>query len=404
MKVKEDFPILKRKIHGKKLVYLDSAATSMKPKVVIEALKEFYEKHNANVQRSIYQLSQEATEKHEESRRKIAKFIGAKENEIIFTRNATESMNLLMQAYAFHKLKNDSEIISSVMEHHSNILPWQFWSRISGGKLNFVDINNDGTLKMSDYEKINEKTKLVTITHASNVLGTINNVEKIAHLAHENNSLVHIDGAQSVPHMPIDVKKLGIDFLSVSGHKMLGPTGIGFLYASEGAQENMEPFMYGGEMNKSVSLKDAVWSDPPIKWEAGTPAIAEAVALGAAVDYLNKIGMKNVRKHEESIVKHAMKRLGEVEELKLFGPNDEKIKGAVFSFALDGIHSHDIAEILDQEGIEVRSGKMCAEPLLKRLGLNTVSRASFYIYNDKDDIDKLFDGLQKLRKVFKLDK
>lgn len=405
MQVRKDFPILTKNVRGKKLVYLDSAATSMKPNVVIETLKEFYEKYNANVQRGIYELEQEATEKHEEARRKIAKFIGAKENEIIFTRNTTEGINLLMQSYTLHKLGKDAEIISSVMEHHSNILPWQFWSKITGGKLNFVDINNDGTLQMGDYGKLlNQNAKLVTVAHVSNVLGTINDVEEIAKISHENNSLIHADAAQSVPHMPIDVKKLGVDFLSASGHKMLGPTGIGFLYASETAQEEMEPFMYGGEMNKSVSLKDAVWSDPPLKWEAGTPAIAEAVALGAAVGYLNKIGMKKVRKHEENIVKYAMKRLGEVEELKLFGPHNEKIKGAIFSFVLDGIHSHDAAAILDQEGIAVRSGRMCAEPLLKRLGLNTVARASFYIYNDKDDVDKLVEGLQKLRKVFKLDK
>jgi len=404
MKIKNDFPILKRKMNGKNLVYLDSAATSMKPSVVINALKEFYENYNANVQRGIYQLSQEATEKHEEARSKIAKFIGAKEKEIIFTRNATESMNLLMQAFALHKLKKDDEIVSSVMEHHSNILPWQFWAKISGGKLNFVDIKNDGVLKMSDYSKIvNKNTKLITVTHVSNVLGTINDVKEISKIAHDKGIAIHVDGAQSVPHMPIDVKKLGIDFLSVSGHKMLGPTGIGFLYASEEMQENMEPFMYGGEMNKEVNLKDAKWNDSPWKWEAGTPAIAEAIALGAAIDYLNKIGMKNVRKHEEEIVKYALKKLGEIEGLKLFGPHDVIIKGAVFSFLLDKIHSHDIAQVLDKEGIAVRSGRMCAEPLLKRLGVSNVARASFYMYNDKDDVDKLAQGLNKIRGVFKLE-
>lgn len=405
LQVKKDFPIFKKKIKGRNLVYLDSSATSMKPRIVTKTLKEFYEKHNSNVQRGIYELAQEATERHEEARRKIAKFIGAKENEIIFTRNTTEAINLLMQSYALRKLGKDAQIVSSVMEHHSNILPWQFWSKSSGGKLEFVDINNDGALKMEDYGGLlNQNTKLVTITQVSNVLGTINDVEEIAKLAHENNSLIHVDAAQSIPHMPIDVKKLGVDFLSASGHKMLGPTGIGFLYASESAQEEMEPFMYGGEMNKSVSLQNAVWSDPPLKWEAGTPAIAEAVALGSAVDYLNEIGMKNVKKHEEDIMKHTMKRLGEVEELKLFGPHDEKIRGAVFSFVLDGIHSHDTAEILDREGIAIRSGRMCAEPLLKRLGVSNVSRASFYIYNDRSDVDKLIAGLQKVRKVFKLGK
>lgn len=401
MKIKKDFPILKRKMNGRNLVYLDSTATSMKPKIVIETLREFYEKYNSNIQRGIYKLEQEATEKHEEARKKIAKFIGAKENEIIFTRNATESINLVMQAYALHNLKKDDEIVSSVMEHHSNILPWQFWSKVSGGKLSFVDINNDGTLKMNQYNDFG-KAKLITVTHVSNVLGTINNVEKIAKIAHENGAVIHIDGAQSVPHMSIDVRKLGMDFLSVSGHKMLGPTGIGFLYASEEVQEKMQPFMYGGEMNKQVSLQDAKWSDAPLKWEAGTPAIAEAVALGAAVDYLEKIGMKNVRRHEEEIVNYSLKKLGEVEGLRLFGPHDTKIKGAVFSFLLDNIHSHDIAQILDKEGIAVRSGRMCAEPLLKRLGVTNIARASFYVYNDKEDVDKLVYGLNKVRSVFKL--
>lgn len=402
-RIKKDFPILQKKMNGKDLVYLDSAATSMKPSIVIKTLQEFYENYNANVQRGIYRLSQEATEKHEEARTKIAKFIGAKEKEIIFTRNATESMNLLMHAFALPNLKKYDEIVSSVMEHHSNILPWQFWSKISGGKLSFVDIKSDGALKMSDYSKlINKKTKLVTITHASNVLGTINEVKEIAKIAHDNGAVIHVDGAQSVPHMPVNVKKIGADFLSVSGHKMLGPTGIGFLYVSEKAQENMEPFMFGGEMNKHVNLKDAIWNDAPYKWEAGTPAIAEAVALGAAVDYLNKIGMKQIREHEESLVAYALKKLGEVEGLQLFGPRDITTRGAVFSFLLDGIHSHDIAQILDKEGIAVRSGRMCAEPLLKRLSVSNVARASFYLYNDKEDVDKLIAGLQKVRSVFKL--
>jgi len=312
-----------------------------------------------------------------------------------------------MQAFVLRRFKKNDGIISSVMEHHSNILPWQFWSKVSGGSLNFVDIKNDGTLKMSDYSKlVNKNTKLITVTHVSNVLGTINDVKEISKIAHNNGIAVHIDGAQSVPHMPVDVKKLGIDFLSVSGHKMLGPTGIGFLYASEEIQEEMEPFMYGGEMNKQVSLKGAEWNDSPWKWEAGTPAIAEAVALGAAVDYLNKIGMKNVRKHEEEIVKYAFSKLGEIEGLKLFGPHDVAIKGAVFSavfsFLLDNIRSHDIAQVLDKEGIAVRSGRMCAEPLLTKLGVSNVARASFYIYNDKSDVDKLEDGLNQVRKVFRL--
>jgi len=401
--LRKDFPILKRRIHGKKLIYLDSTATSQKPVQVIKALEEFYKNFNSNVQRALYDLSVEATDMHETAREKIAKFINAKyPEEIIFVRNTTEAINLVMQSYAAYKLKG-KEIITSIMEHHSNIIPWQFWRKIANGKLDFVDINDNGTLKMSDYEKlVNEKTGLITVAHQSNVLGTINDVEEIAKISHDNDSLFLIDAAQSVPHMPVDVQKIDCDFLACSGHKMLGPMGIGCLYIKKEVQEMMEPFMYGGEMNKEVSMQDAKWSGPPLKWEAGTPDVASAIGLSAAIDYLNKIGMKNVRKHEMQLTKYALEQLEKIKGLKIFGPKDVEVHGGVISFVFEKIHSHDVAEILNSEGIAVRSGRMCAEPLLKRLGVSNVARASFYIYNTEDEIDALVNGLQKVRKVFKV--
>jgi len=401
--LKADFPILNRKMHGKRLVFLDSAATSQKPVQVIKAIKEYYENSNSNVQRAIYDLSVEATEKHEEARRKVAKFVNAKyPEEIIFVRNATEAINLVMRAYALQKLEG-REIITSIMEHHSNIIPWQFWEKITKGKLNFIDINDDGTLKMSDYERLaSKKTGLITVTHQSNVLGTINDVGKISKLAHDSDSLFLVDAAQSVPHMPVDVQKIGCDFLAFSGHKMLGPMGIGCLYVKKEIQETMEPFMFGGEMNKEVGMHESKWSDPPLKWEAGTPDVASAVGLSAAIDYLNEIGMETVREHEMELTGYALKEMEAIDEIKIFGPNDVSIRGGVISFVLGKAHSHDIAEILNSEGIAVRSGKMCAEPLLTRLGVTNVARASFHIYNTKSDIDALIDGLQKVRKVLKL--
>jgi len=406
--LREDFPILKRKMHGKNLVFLDSTSTSQKPVQVIQAIEDYYKNTNSNVQRALYDLSIEATEMHEEVRKKVAKFINAKHaDEIIFVRNATEAINLVMYAYAMQKLKNGKEIITSIMEHHSNIIPWQFWARNSNGKLNFVDINGDGTLKMAEYEKlINENTGLVTVAHQSNVLGTINDVEAIAKLAHENNSLLLVDAAQSVPHMPVNVQKIKCDFLAYSGHKMLGPMGIGCLYVRKEVQEMMEPFMYGGEMNKHVTMDEAKWNDPPWKWEAGTPDVASAVGLGAAIDYLNKIGMNNVRRHEIELTEYALQEMENMEGIKIFGPRNLEIRGGIISFVFGGIHSHihshDVAEILNRRGIAVRSGRMCAEPLLKRLGVSDVARASFYIYNTKEEIDALVKGLQKVAEVFKI--
>lgn len=402
--IKKDFPIFQKKMHGKPLIFLDSTSTSQKPLQVIKAIEDFYKNYNSNVQRAIYDLSVDATEMHESVRKKVAKFINAKNSEeIIFVRNATEAINLVMQAYALHKMKKGTEIITTIMEHHSNILPWQFWEKTNGGKLNFVDISDDGTLKMKDYEKlVNKNTKLITLAHQSNVLGTISDVESVAKIAHENGALLVVDAAQSVPHMPVDVQEMGCDFLAFSGHKMLGPMGIGCLYVKKEVQENMEPFMYGGEMNKQVSMHEAKWSDAPTKWEAGTPDVASAIGLGVAIDYLNKIGMNNVRRHEIELTKYALQEMGAAKDLKIFGPTDTKIRGGVISFAFEGAHPHDVADILNRQGIAVRSGKMCAEPLLTRLGVSDVTRASFYIYNSTEDIDALIAGLDKVRQVFRI--
>ncbi|MEM5874894.1 MAG: cysteine desulfurase [Candidatus Aenigmatarchaeota archaeon] len=400
-KIREDFPILKRKINGKLLVYFDNAATSQKPKQVIEALKEFYEKHNANVFRGVHTLSEEATEKYEEARRKIAEFINAEnEKEIIFTRSTTEAINLVLYGYAIHNLKAGDEIISTIMEHHSNIVPWQFLQE-RGVKLKFVDIDDKGNLKLHQYnELITKNTKLITVTHVSNVLGTINPIDKIEKIAHDNGALYLVDGAQSVPHLPIDVQKINCDFLVFSGHKMLGPTGIGVLYAKKEILEKMKPFNYGSEMIKEVYLDHTIFADLPLKFEAGTPNIAGAIALGVAVDYLKKIGMKNIAKHEEKLTQYTLKKMKEIEEIKIFG--EAKERAGVISFNLADIHPHDLATILDEDAIAVRSGHHCAMPLMNRLGVVATTRASFYLYNTKEEVDRFVNSLEKARKVFKL--
>jgi len=395
-KIKSDFPILSRKVNGRGLVYLDSAATSQKPMQVIGAISDYYENHNANVHRGVHKLSEEATEAYEGSRKKIAAFVSAKPDEMIFTRNATEGINLVAQCLGF--VKGD-EIVSSVMEHHSNIVPWQML-KDRGVITKFVDISDNGTLKMDDYQKlVTKKTKLVTVTHASNVLGTINDVKKIAKIAHDNGALLLSDAAQSVPHMPVDIKGIGADFLVFSGHKMLGPTGIGCLYGRRDLLDGMPPFMGGGDMIKDVSLEGTIYNGVPYKFEAGTPDIAGAIGLGAAVDYLGKIGMKNVRGHEKKLAKRALKELQIVET---YGRAPER--GGVVAFNVKGLHSHDVASMLDENGIAVRSGHHCAQPLMKRLEIVSAVRASFYVYNDEEDIEKLSASLKDIMNVLKRNK
>ncbi len=396
--IRKDFPILSRKINGKLLVYLDSAATSQKPIAVINALKEFYEKHNANVHRAVHTLSQEATELYDGARQKIASFVNADFEEIIFTKNATESINLILYGWAAKNMKAGDEIISTVMEHHSNIVPWQSLQK-NGIKLKFVDIDEDGNLNLDQYENLlTSKTKLATFTHVSNVLGTINPVKKMVKMAHDHGALALVDGAQSVPHMPVDVHDLDCDFLVFSGHKMLGPTGIGCLYGKRKILDEMDTFLLGSDMIKEVKLHETTFREAPWKFEPGTPNFADAFALGVAVDYLNGIGMKNVQQHEQEIAKYALKEMS-IDGLTIYGPKE---RSGVISFNLGDIHSHDISSLLDGDGIAVRSGHHCAQPLMTRLGIASAARASFYIYNTKKEVDALVSSLERAKKVFKL--
>ncbi len=400
-KIRDDFPILKRKVNGKPLVYLDNAATSQKPKQVIEAIKHFYENYNANIHRGIHQLSEEATDAFEKAREKVAKFINAKPEQIIFTKNTTESINTVAYSYGLNKIKAGDEILTTIMEHHSNFLPWQMVTKHTKSKLKIADITEDGILKTKQLEDLaNKKTKLIAVTHVSNVLGTINPVKEIRKIAKENNSLFLVDGAQAAPHMPVDVKDIDCDFYAFSAHKMLGPTGVGVLYVKD--PENLEPFLVGGGTIKDVFLdKEAVWHDSPWKFEGGTPDVSGVIGLGATIDYLNKIGMENIRRHEEELTEYALKQLLKLKNISIYGPLDHKVRGGVIAFNISKIHPHDVAAILDSEGIAVRPGHACCKPLMSKLDILAMCRASFYIYNTKEEADALVAGLEKVNKVFK---
>lgn len=403
-KIKKDFPILERKINGKDLVFLDSAASSQKPNVVIETLREYYRTYNANVHRGIYTLSEEASSRYEGSRVIVQKFINArKSEEIIFTRNATESINLVAYSWGRAFLKEGDEIIISAMEHHSNIVPWQILAKEKGLVIRVWDITDDGYLKIEKLEKlINKKTKLLAITHVSNVLGTINPIKEIVKIAHRSNIKVAVDGAQSVPHMSVDVQSLDCDFLAFSGHKMLGPTGIGVLYGKEEILEKMPPFMGGGGMIKVVKFSGTTFAKTPLKFEAGTPNIADAIGLGATVTYLEKLGMENIREHEKEITEYALSKLSKVKGVSIFGPKKAEDKGGVIAFNVNGVHAHDVSTIVNEEGVAIRAGHHCAQPLMERLGQVATARASFYVYTTKDDVDVLINSLEKVKKVFKV--
>jgi cysteine desulfurase/selenocysteine lyase len=399
-KIREDFPILNKKINGKPLVYLDNAATTQKPIHVLNVIDEYYRTKNANTHRGAHQLSEEATHSYEESRKKTKKFINAKHSEeVIFTRGTTESINLVANTMKFEK---KDRILCTVMEHHSNMVPWLELKR-KNVEIDFADIKNDGTLDMNDFEsKLTKNTKLAALTHASNMLGTINDIEKIAKMCHEQDTLLLVDGAQSAPHMNIDVQKLDCDFFAFSGHKMLGPTGIGCLYAKKTLLEKMEPYQTGGGMIRVVNFEGATWAELPQKFEAGTPNIAGAVGLGAAIDYLNNIGMKSVRSHEQELTAYALKRLSENKHVKIFGPLNTEKRTGVVSFNVGDIHAHDIATILDSDGIAVRSGHHCAQPLHERLKLAASCRASFYLYNTQEEVDTLCTSIDKCVKIFNI--
>ena len=403
-KIRADFPILRRKIGGKPLVYLDNAATSQKPKAVIDAIDRYYHEYNANVHRGVHRLSEEATVAFEQSREEFARFIGAKAaKEIIFVRNATEALNLVALSWARANLKSGDRILLTEMEHHSNIVPWQMLAKEKGLRIDYVEIRDDGILNWENFEQlIKESPKVLSLAHVSNALGTINPVKQMAREAHKVGATVIVDAAQSVPHMPVDVADLECDFLAASGHKMLAPTGIGMLYGRQDLLDHMEPLMGGGEMIKEVHLQDARWNDLPWKFEAGTPNIEGVIGLGAAVDYLTKLGMQNVREHEKDITRYAIERLAGVKGLVLYGTREIEKRGAVISFNLDDIHAHDLATVLDTQGIAIRSGQHCAQPLMERLKVPATSRASFYIYNTRREVDILVRALEKARKMFKI--
>jgi len=403
LKVKEDFPVLQRTFHGKSLVYLDSAATSQKPKAVIAAIGDFYGRYNANVHRAVYELGEEATREYEGAREKIAAFIGAQDSrEVVFTRGTTESLNAVAYAWGLKgPIQKGDEIVTTIMEHHSNTIPWYFVKDFKGATIKWVDIDDEGMLRMDQYDDlITEKTKIVTVAHVSNVLGTINPVKEIAKRAHEVGAICVVDGAQSAPHLPVNVKDLDVDFYTVSGHKMCGPTGSGILYGKREVLEKMEPFLGGGEMIREVHKGSAKWNDIPYKFEAGTPNIEGAIGLGAAVDYLNKIGMATVRRHEEEVTEYALEEMQRVKGVVTYGPNDIAVRGGVISFNVGDVHAHDVASIFDVEGVAIRSGHHCAQPLMERLDVPATSRASFYIYNGLEDVDRLVAAIHKVQDVF----
>jgi cysteine desulfurase/selenocysteine lyase len=399
--IRADFPILERQVHGKRLVFLDSAASSQRPRQVIDAMDEYYRRSHANVHRGVHTLSEEATDLYEAARKKVVRFIGAKSSrEVIWTRNATESINLVAYAWGRANVHAGDEIVATEMEHHANFVPWQVLAKERGARLRFIPINGEGALQLDQLDELlNARTKLVAVTHTSNVLGTINPVKEIAERAHAAGALCLVDGAQSAPHMPVNVLELGCDFFAFSGHKMCGPTGIGVLWGRRDLLEAMPPFLTGGEMIRRVTFEGDEWNELPAKFEAGTPAIAEAIGLGAAVDYLNGLGMAAIRAHEKEIVAYAMERLSEVPGLKLYGPPDPEQHGGLTTFTLDGIHPHDLATILDAEGVAVRAGHHCAMPLHLKLDLPATTRASFYIYTLPEEIDALVEGLYHARQI-----
>ncbi len=399
--LREQFPVLAREIRpGTPLVYLDSAASSQKPNSVIDAMSDFYQQHYANVHRGIHLLAEEATEMYESSRAKVAQFIGAETREVIFTRNTTESINLVAQSWGRANLGQADLILLSEMEHHSNIVPWQLMAAQLGFSIEYVPLTDDLRLDEAAFKQLLEKKpKLVSFSQMSNVLGTITPVKGLTELAHAAGALVMIDGAQSVPHMPVDVVELGIDFLAFSAHKMCGPTGIGALFGRRELLEAMPPFLGGGEMIRRVEYGKFEAAEVPTKFEAGTPAIAEAVGFGAAVDFLTQIGMQAIMEHEHALITRALEQLEEVPGVTVHGPAAE-YKGGVAAFSFEGAHPHDIATILDRHGIAVRAGHHCAMPLHEKLGLAATTRASFYLYNTPDEIDRLVEGLYAVKEVF----
>ncbi|MDZ7363416.1 MAG: cysteine desulfurase [candidate division KSB1 bacterium] len=398
-RIRADFPILRQKVRGKPLVFLDSAATSQKPQVVIEAISNYYETQNANIHRGVYYLSELATNAYEGARQKIKEFINANSiKEIVFVRGATEGINLVASSYGRKNIKAGDEIVISAMEHHSNIVPWQMLCEETGAKLRVIPINDDGELILEEYQKLlNKKTKLVAIVHISNSLGTINPIKRIVDIAHDSKVPVLVDGAQAMPHTKVDVKKLDCDFFVFSSHKIFGPTGVGVLYAKEALLEKMPPYQGGGDMIKSVTFEKTLYNDLPYRFEAGTPNIAGAIGLGKALDYVAGIGYENIAAHEKELLRHATEALSTIKSLRIIGTAKEK--AAVISFVIDGIHPHDVGTILDRDGIAIRTGHHCTQPVMARFKVPATSRASLAFYNTKTEVDLLVKGLHHVIKL-----
>jgi len=400
--IRQLFPILHQEVNGNPLVYLDSSATSQKPVQVIEALDKYYREYNSNVHRGVHTLGTMATDHYEGAREKVRKFINAKSTEeVIFTRGATTAINTVAASYARANLSEGDEIVISYMEHHSNIIPWQQVAKQTGATLKYLPLQEDGTISLGDVkETITNNTKIVSIVHVSNVLGVVNPIKEIAKIAHEHGAVMVVDGAQSAPHLKINVQDLDCDFFAFSGHKMCGPTGIGVLYGKKQLLENMEPIEFGGEMIDFVGLYESTWKELPWKFEAGTPIIGGAIGLGAAIDFLEEIGLDNIVAHEHKLAAYALEKMSQVEGITIFGPKDAAKRTALVTFNLDDVHPHDVATVLDAEGIAIRAGHHCAQPLMKWLKQSATARASFYLYNTEEDIDKLVQGLVKTKEYF----
>ncbi|MCY8515313.1 cysteine desulfurase SufS [Bacillus atrophaeus] len=397
--IREQFPILHQQVNGHDLVYLDSAATSQKPRAVIEAVDQYYNHYNSNVHRGVHTLGTKATDGYEGAREKVRKFINASSmQEIIFTKGTTTSLNMVALSYARANLKQGDEIVITYMEHHANIIPWQQAAKATGATLKYIPLQEDGTLSLEDVKQtVTSNTKIVAVSHVSNVLGTINPIKEIAKIAHDNGAIIVVDGAQSTPHLKIDVQDLDCDFFALSSHKMCGPTGIGVLYGKKALLENMEPAEFGGEMIDFVGLYESTWKELPWKFEAGTPIIAGAIGLGAAIDFLEEIGLDEISRHEHKLASYALERFRQLDGVTVYGPEE---RAGLVTFNLEDVHPHDVATVLDSEGIAVRAGHHCAQPLMKWLDVSATARASFYLYNTEEEIDKLAEALQKTKEYF----
>lgn len=400
--IRSYFPILNQEVNGHPLVYLDSAATSQKPVQVIETIENYYREYNSNVHRGVHTLGTRATDAYEGAREKVRKFISASSiEEIIFTRGTTTALNTVAQSYAMENVKEGDEIVITPMEHHSNIIPWQQVAKKTGATLKYLPLQADGTIALADVENtITPATKVVSITYVSNVLGVINPIKEIAAIAHKNGAVLVVDAAQGAPHVKIDVQDLDCDFLGFSGHKMCGPTGIGVLYGKKHLLENMEPIEFGGEMIDFVGLYESTWKELPWKFEAGTPIIAGAIGLGAAIDFLEEIGLENITEHEHKLAAYAMEKLSSINGLTIYGPHNANNRAGVITFNIEDVHPHDVATVLDAEGIAVRAGHHCAQPLMKWLNVSATARASYYLYNSEEDVDKLVEGIGKTKEYF----